>query len=134
MHAHGQSPWALAMGQGPWPSAMGQAMARAWPRAPGPGAGTRALPVDGKPLQKKHFVEKIVVLVKMTVQAAPLSHLVLKGYGRKGCSKELCSVTLYSASPCSATLCSVHGYARVHTSICSVHFRQDGSILDKCPF
>ena len=33
------------------------------------------------------------------------------------CSKKLCSVTLDSVAQHSALLCSVHGYARVHTSI-----------------
>ena len=36
---------------------------------------------------------------------------------RGSCSKKLCSVTLHSVAPRSALPCSVHGYARVHTSI-----------------
>ena len=38
-------------------------------------------------------------------------------HARKNCSNRLCSATLPSVTLCSGSLFSVHGYARVHTSI-----------------
>ena len=45
------------------------------------------------------------------------SKRLFKNAVRRGCSKELSLLTLSSASLRSVPLCSVHGYARVHTSI-----------------
>ena len=36
---------------------------------------------------------------------------------QRNCSKKLCTAPLHSASLNSVPLCSVHGYARVHTSV-----------------
>ena len=57
------------------------------------------------------------VALEIAAQVLLLRHFTLKNSVRRGCSKKLCSVTLYSVPLSSASLCSVHGYARVHTSI-----------------
>ena len=41
----------------------------------------------------------------------------IRSHVRESCSKNLCSLTLHSVAHRSALPCSVHGYARVHTSI-----------------
>ena len=41
----------------------------------------------------------------------------IRSHVRGSCSKSLCSLTLHSVAHRSALPCSVHGYARVHTSI-----------------
>ena len=41
----------------------------------------------------------------------------IRSHVRGSCSKSLCSLTLHSVAHRSAPPCSVHGYARVHTSI-----------------
>ena len=48
---------------------------------------------------------------------AAQSLLALEACIQRGCSKRLSLLPLSSASLGSAPLCSVHGYARVHTSI-----------------
>ena len=57
------------------------------------------------------------LVLKSAAQPLLLSHLALKGCVLKGCSNKLRSVALSSAILHSVLLCSVHGYARVRTSI-----------------
>ena len=46
----------------------------------------------------------------------------IRSHIRGSCSKSLCSLTLHSVAHRSALPCSVHGYARVHTSIYIYNF------------